>query len=171
MKILLFLTLLLLSFSIQTTAQKTAKQTAKSSETLKAKDTATEGNTTTKVKERNIQKEVYYGDDASLSNIPSWVFIYPESTDLQSTFHSTGTKLDQGALTFKTKDNAAKVIDKYREHLNSLNYKITSDMVTILESNGFGAIVGELEGRTVRVGIVESADGTTVSINYNQKKD
>ncbi len=59
---------------------------------------------------------------------------------------------------------------EHKQVFEDQGYTIGSESMTRTGDGAFGAINGDLgDGRSVNVVIIESADATQVTINYNQK--
>ncbi len=116
-------------------------------------------------------QESRFGASADLSDVPDWVPSYPGATDVTSTMHTSSANGVMGAFTGKSTDGAQKVLDHFKQLFENEGYEVGTESMTRTGDGAFGAINGDLEdGRSVNVVIIESGDGTQVTINYNQKK-
>ena len=173
MKLLFFISLLILSFNIQSTAQKTAKETTKSS-TMIAKEAVIDGITDEDKKriEKNVQKEFYYAENTSLANVPNWVLIPKNATEVKSDFHSVGTKMDQGSVSFNTTIPADRVINDYKDHYTGKNFKITSNIITDTGAGKVGVLHAELEkiGKRIQLIMNENQGTGKATLIYEEHK-
>jgi hypothetical protein len=77
-----------------------------------------------------------------------------------------------GAFTGKTSDSAQKVVDHFKSLFETQGFKIGAESMTRIGEESLGAITGELaeQGRSINVMVLESDEGSVVTINYHQKK-
>ncbi len=115
--------------------------------------------------------ETRFGASADLGDVPDWVPLYPGAREAQSAFHSTSGEGMMGALTSKTQDTAQQVIDHYEELFEDRGYEIGAKSITTTKDGAFGGLTGELaDGRSVNVGAIQQDAETTITLNYNVKK-
>ena len=116
--------------------------------------------------------EARFGAGANLDDVPDWVPVYPGASETQGTFHSTTGTGVMGAFTAKTTDTPQKVLDHFKQLFGDQGYEIGAESMTKTGDASFGAITGEQagQGRSINVVIMESQGATSVTINYNEKK-
>ncbi len=116
--------------------------------------------------------EARFGASTDLSSIPDWVPSYPGATDIQGTMSASTADGVMGAFTGKTSDSAQKVVDHFKSLFEGLGFKIGAESMTRIGEESLGAITGELavEGRSINIMVLESDEGSVVTINYHQKK-
>lgn len=115
--------------------------------------------------------EVRFGGGGDLSDVPDWVPRYPGATDVQGTMHSSSADGIMGAFTGKSSDDAQKVVDHFKKLFADEGYELGAESMTRTGDGAFGVITGTLDdGRSINVMVIENADGSQVTINYNQKK-
>ena len=139
-------------------------------------DQATQGSEISDGEEGGVTKkgpegETHIGASVDLDDVPDWVPLYPGMTETQSTLYFTPADGVMGAFTGKTSDDARKVVDYYKKHFEDEGYTIQAEALSSTPQGDFGSIVGELSGRTVTVGVVESEGEVQVDLNYNVKKE
>ena len=115
--------------------------------------------------------ETRFGASADLSDVPDWVPRYPGATEVQGTMHSTSASGVTGAFTGKTTDDAQTVVDHFKQLFEDGGYEVGAESMTKTGDGAFGAVNGDLgDGRSINVVVIENAGGTSVTVNYNQKK-
>lgn len=98
---------------------------------------------------------------------PSWVPIYPGSSP-QGTMSSTNAEGSQNTFTFKSKDDAAKIIAFYSDQLKTAGFSI--NMTTNTGQGGMVQAADEGKKRTIIVTVGTSADGTETGVTSIEKK-
>lgn len=115
--------------------------------------------------------ELRFGGGGDLSDVPDWVPRYPGATDVQGTMHSSSADGIMGAFTGKSSDDAQSVVDHFKKVFTDEGYEIGPESMTRTGDGAFGVITGTLDdGRSINVMVIENADGSQVTINYNHKK-
>lgn len=101
------------------------------------------------------------------NNAPSWVPVYPGSSP-QGTMSSSSAEGSQNTFTFKSKDDAAKIIAYYSDQLKSAGFSI--NMTTNTGQGGMVQASDEGKKRTIIVTVGTSADGTETGVTSIEKK-
>ncbi|HYL73735.1 MAG TPA: hypothetical protein VEU96_05990 [Bryobacteraceae bacterium] len=104
------------------------------------------------------------------AKLPAWVPNYPGS-DPQGATASTADG-DGGTVTFKTKDDAEKVANYYKESFATLGLKIVSNVTSQSGSTSGGMISAQDEANKHTVAVTTSVEGgeTTVVVVYSTNK-
>lgn len=107
----------------------------------------------------------------SLSKVPDWVPLYPQSSQGQGTYTSETEEGVTGLVVATTSDDAATVLAYYEEHLADEGYEITQRSTTTAGDGTFATLQGEMadRGRTLIVSVVEQGGETQVNVNYTEK--
>lgn len=104
---------------------------------------------------------------AAANTAPSWVPVYPGSSP-QGTMSSTTTDGSQNVFTFKSKDDAPKIMAYYTDQLKASGFTI--NMTTNTAQGGMIQAADEGKKRTVIVTVGTSSDGTETGVTSIEKK-
>jgi hypothetical protein len=115
--------------------------------------------------------EIRYGATASLDDVPEWVPIYANATEVQGAYSSTSDKGTSGLVTSKTADGVDEVLAYYKNKLEQGGFTITGENKASTQGGVLGSIAAEHEGtgRAVNIGIVEQQEETQITVNYSEK--
>lgn len=108
---------------------------------------------------------------SNLENLPEWVPLYPEATSTEGTFNMATEEGVTGALAMRTTDSAEDVIAHYKDLLEGDGYTVTVNTSTTngVYSGYLSAEKGDA-GQTLVVGAAPEGDETSVSVQYNARK-
>jgi hypothetical protein len=117
---------------------------------------------------RGPEGETRFGASASLDDVPGWVPGYPGASEVVSGYSSRTAEGSTGMVSSVTGDSAQEVLDHFEAWFEEQGWKVSSRSLTSSGDGSFGAIAGELEGegRTLNIGVVETADETRITVNY-----
>ncbi len=102
--------------------------------------------------------------DAAVQNVqmPAFAPQYPGSTIKNATASRSGGR-EIHTVTLATTDNAAKIVDFYRERFNSAGMKKAAEFI----SGGTGMMSAAGNGRKGSIAISKEADHTAVIVTYS----
>ena len=72
-------------------------------------------------------------------------------------------------MTSTTADGAQTVVDHYEQVFQDAGYTIGARSLTQTGDAAFGAISGEQGGRSINVAVIGSAEGSQITVNYNER--
>jgi hypothetical protein len=101
------------------------------------------------------------------NNAPSWVPVYPGSSP-QGTMSTTSPEGSQNTFTFKSKDDAGKIIAYYSDQLKAAGFSI--NMTTNTGQGGMVQATDDGKKRTIIVTVGTSSDGTETGVTSIEKK-
>jgi hypothetical protein len=104
----------------------------------------------------------------SMGKLPSWVPVYPGSSEAKGTFSVKGGNGEGGNFTFTTTDDPAHVKAFYADKCNDLGMK-TAMETTTAEGSMFVATDEGTEKRSLTIIIGGDSGRTTVNVTYGLK--
>ena len=113
--------------------------------------------------------ESRFGASADLDQVPEWVPLYPNAGSTLSLYAAQAAQTISGRVMSKTGDSAQDVIDHYTRHFNDEGYEIGATSMAPTAAGAPAWVIGELEGRTIRVDAMWRDGECQVLINYNAK--
>ncbi len=104
------------------------------------------------------------GDD-----MPEWIAVYPGASEPQGTFSSTVGDQRSGAVSFRTSDPVARVLEFYERSLKAAGLDVNKTTFTAQGSDG-GMLNGTSQDPTRSVTVmVSDEDGeTSIAVNYSE---
>ena len=116
---------------------------------------------------KSDQGEIRFGASASAKDVPSWVPLHPEATQIEGTFATKSAEGETGAVSFTVPGNPESVTSYYRSWMDDNDFEVTTGA---LGNAQMGILVGtdRGSGRTLNVACVPGDDGgTRVTIQYS----
>lgn len=115
--------------------------------------------------------EAVIGVGASLEDVPDWVPLFPDANETSGTYQATSSEGTTGMVAQVTDKAIREVLDWFKEWFEEEGYESGGETMTSTPEGSFGGVTGESTdtGRTVNVAVIETEEGTQVTINYNQK--
>ena len=109
-----------------------------------------------------------FGGDAS-DELPDWVTVYPGSSEPQGAYSSTSGSERSGAVSFRSTDPVARVLEYYERTLKAAGLEVTKTRFTAQGSDG-GMLVGKSQApqRSVTVMVNAEEGETVININYTE---
>jgi hypothetical protein len=106
-----------------------------------------------------------FGGSASAGNVPAWVPVHPEATQVDGSFATKTAGQETGAVSFTVPGGVDGVIAHYRTWMENNGFKVATSAMT----EGTGLLVGQnqAQGRNLNVTCAPGDDGgTRVAIQY-----
>ncbi len=109
-----------------------------------------------------------YGAKAG-DELPSWIAVYPGASEPQGAYSSTSGDQRSGAVSFRTGDPVARVLEFYERSLKAAGLEVSKTTFTAQGSAG-GMLNGNSEEPTRSVTVmVNDEDGeTAIAVNYTE---
>ncbi len=107
--------------------------------------------------------------DSSLEDVPDWVLLYPNATEVAGTFHSQNPQGVFGMVSVATDDSVDEVLEHYRDDFERQGFEVTNDTVTSSGGKRVGSLTGkDAAGRQLTVAVTMDSDQqVTVTLNYS----
>ena len=102
-------------------------------------------------------------------DLPAWISVYPGASEAQGAYSSTAGNERSGAVTFRSTDPVARVLEFYESRLKAAGLDVTKEIFTTRDAEG-GALTGTSPQpqRSVRVGVQDESGETVISITYSE---
>ena len=106
---------------------------------------------------------------AADDQLPSWISNYPGASDPEGTYSSTSGGQRTGAVTSRTSDPVARVLEHYERSLKAEGLEVSKTVFTAQGSEG-GMLNGSSQDpqRSVTIMVNEEDDETVIAINYTE---
>ena len=106
---------------------------------------------------------------AADDDLPAWISVYPGASEGQGAYSSTAGGERSGAVTFRSTDPVARVLEFYESRLKAAGLDVTKEIFTTRDAEG-GALSGTSREpqRSVRVGVQDESGETVISISYSE---
>ena len=108
---------------------------------------------------------------ASLEDVPDWVPLFPDANETSGTFQATSPEGTTGVVAQVTDEEIGEVLYWFKEWFEEEGFESGGETLTTTPEGSFGGVTGESAdtGRTISVAVIETEEGTQITINYNQK--
>ncbi len=102
-------------------------------------------------------------------DLPGWVSVYPGASEPEGAYSSTAGDQRTGAVSFRTTDPVARVLEFYERTLKAEGLDVTKNIFTAQGSEG-GMLNGSSQSpaRSVTVMVSEEDGETVISVNYTE---
>lgn len=102
-------------------------------------------------------------------DLPSWIALYPGASEPQGAYSSTTGDQRSGAVSFRTTDPVARVLEFYERSLKATGLEVSKTTFTAQGSDG-GMLNGSSEEpqRSVTVMVNEEDGETAIAVNYTE---
>jgi hypothetical protein len=116
---------------------------------------------------RSEQGDVTFGAGTG-DKPPAWIPEYPGSAP-EGTYSMTDNERTAGGFQFRVPDAPQAVVDRYEEAFKAAGFETGKQTYSGGGSTG-GVVSAKSGGRTVTVSVASGDDGTTVMVNFEEKK-
>ena len=101
--------------------------------------------------------------------LPAWVTVYPGSSEPQGAYSSTSGDQRSGAVSFRSTDPVARVLEYYERTLKAAGLEVSKTRFTAQGSDG-GMLNGNSDDpqRTVTVMVNTENGETVINVNYSE---
>jgi hypothetical protein len=106
---------------------------------------------------------------AAGDEMPSWIAVYPGASEPQGAYSSTAGDQRTGAVTFRTSDPVARVLEFYERSLKAGGLEVSKTTFTAQGSDG-GMLNGTSQEpqRSVTVMVSDEDGETSIAVNYTE---
>lgn len=114
--------------------------------------------------------EARFGARANLEDVPDWVPLYPNASEIKSAFQSASGNEMNGALSITTSDTPQAVFDYYKQLFEEQEHNILSQSMTDTGQGSLGSLKVDLgTGREINIAILGLAGTCQVTLTYQAK--